>query len=60
MKRLFVLSLALSACPAPEPIAPGIFGKLGEIRPSATEAERATFVRGQAVATRQRLASARR
>lgn len=53
MKRLFVLSLALSACPAPEPIAPGIFGKLGEIRPSATEAERATFVRGQAVAQKR-------
>lgn len=53
MKRLFVLSLALSACPAPDPIAPGIFGKLGEIRPSANETEQATFVRGQAVARKR-------
>ncbi len=53
MKRLFVLSLALSACPAPEPIAPGIFGKLGAIRPSANETEQATFVRGQAVAQKR-------
>lgn len=53
MKRLFVLSLALSACPAPEPIASGIFGKLGEIRPSANATEQATFVRGQAVAQKR-------
>lgn len=53
MKRLFLLGLALSGCPAPEPLALGVFGIPGEIRPNATETERATFVRGQAVALKR-------
>lgn len=53
MKRLVLVGLALSGCPAPEPLAAGVFGIPGEIRPNATETERATFVRGQAVALKR-------
>ncbi len=53
MKRLSLAALVLLGCPQPTPIAPDVFGSLGEIRPSATEEQRATFARGQLVAARR-------
>ena len=44
-----------SCVPTPEPpsIAEGVFGPLGSIRPNATDAERALFEEGKAIALRQ-------
>ena len=55
-----MLALLLAGCgdgepsQAPDPgIAPGIFGALGEVRPSATPEQQATFERGRAVQLRR-------
>ncbi len=46
--------LALSGCsPGPAPLARDIYAPLGEIRPDATDSQRATFERGEAVAKRR-------
>ncbi|MCA9611423.1 MAG: hypothetical protein KC586_01570, partial [Myxococcales bacterium] len=48
---LGVAALALTGCPKSEPpLAEGIYGPLGSPIPTATEEQRATFERGQAVA----------
>lgn len=51
---LAAISLALAGCPDGDPpVAEGIFGAMGEILPSATEAQREAFERGRAVAERR-------
>ncbi|MFK8003694.1 MAG: di-heme oxidoredictase family protein, partial [Polyangiales bacterium] len=55
---LLLGSVLLPGCPDPidpplPPVAEGIFAPMGEIRPSATEEERATFARGEEVARRR-------
>jgi len=57
MTRFLVLALALplvaSGCDDDPEIAEGIFADLGEVMPSATDEERATFARGRDVALRR-------
>lgn len=56
---LLAVAVAASGCddepaaPAPQAIAEGIFATPGQIRPSATAEQRATFERGEAVAIRR-------
>lgn len=55
---LLLGSTFLPGCPDPTdpplpPVAEGIFAPMGEIRPSASEEERATFARGEEVARRR-------
>ncbi|MCB9705656.1 MAG: hypothetical protein H6711_27570 [Myxococcales bacterium] len=47
--------VVLGGCPPaePTPMAEGIYGRLGEIRPNATPEQHDTFERGKAVATRR-------
>ena len=53
---LLTLMLALGACGDPDgdpPPAEGVYGRLGTVRPNATQEERDTFARGEAVAMRR-------
>ncbi|GMV38650.1 MAG: hypothetical protein AMXMBFR64_03660 [Myxococcales bacterium] len=56
MKSRWLVLVVLAACAseeqAPATLAEGIFATAGEVLPSATAEERATFERGRAVATR--------
>ncbi|EDM74282.1 hypothetical protein PPSIR1_02061 [Plesiocystis pacifica SIR-1] len=55
--NLAALTLALTGCPDPDPepavLAEGIYAPLGEVIPSATEEQKATFERGLEVAVKR-------